>query len=314
MGFYFLSYFCGLIFIIAAGLRIYRQLKLPLHLRWELYPVKHEAGPKAEYGGSYMEELNWWQRKRKRSFLNEIKFMLPEIFFLRGVKEENPKVWQVSFPFHFGLYMLMGTLFLLFLGALASLGGSKVSPDGSGYASAIYYLAILLAFLGLTLGTAGSTGLLYRRWIDLELRNYSSILDYFNLFFFLIFFLVSLLTWLFHDHNLNGARDYILAIITFGWGDKGFSPPTSFLGKGVVILASLLIAYIPLTHMAHMFMKYFLYHSVRWEDEPNLKGGVIEREILKNLGFKPTWAAAHIAADGRKSWVEIASPARGEDK
>jgi hypothetical protein len=56
-----------------------------------------------------------------------------------------------------------------------------------------------------------------------------------------------------------------------------------------------------------MFMKYFMYHSVRWEDEPNLKGSRVEAAILQNLGFKPTWAASHVGADGQKTWGKIAS-------
>jgi nitrate reductase gamma subunit len=68
------------------------------------------------------------------------------------------------------------------------------------------------------------------------------------------------------------------------------------------------VAYIPLTHLSHMFMKYFIYHKVRWEDAPNLKGGAMEAAILKNLGFKPTWAAPHIGADGQKTWADLAAP------
>jgi len=67
--------------------RIYKQITMPLHVRWELYPVKHEAGKKAEYGGSYMEERNWWGKKRERSLFNEIKYMVPEILLLRGLWE-----------------------------------------------------------------------------------------------------------------------------------------------------------------------------------------------------------------------------------
>ena len=76
----------------------------------------------------------------------------------------------------------------------------------------------------------------------------------------------------------------------------------------------MLAAYIPLTHMSHMFMKYFIYHSVRWDDRPNLKGGEIEAAVLENLGFKPTWASSHIGADGKKTWADIASPGPKEGK
>ena len=49
------------------------------------------------------------------------------------------------------------------------------------------------------------------------------------------------------------------------------------------MLASFLIAYIPLTHMSHMFMKYFLYHNVKWDDAPNRPGSLIESAVEKNL-------------------------------
>jgi hypothetical protein len=61
-----------------------------------------------------------------------------------------------------------------------------------------------------------------------------------------------------------------------------------------------------------MFMKYFMYHSIRWEDTPNMKGSRVEAEILHNLGFKPTWVAPHIGADGKKTWADLAAPKEKE--
>lgn len=269
--------------------------------------MKHEAGKKADYGGSYMEELNWWEKEIKSSLYNELKFMIPEILFLRGVWLENRQVWKVSFPFHFGLYMLLATLVLLFVGAVAMIFGAKITAGGSTLSSLIYYLTILVGFIGLTLGTVGGTGLIYRRVSDPALKNYSSFADYFNLAFLFLFFVSGLLTWLFHDHAFDGARAYIYSLLTFGGQPEGYTSSRSFLGEGTIVLASLVMAYIPMTHMSHMFMKYFLYHFVRWEDKPNFKGSRIEAMILKNLGFKPTWAAGHIGADGEKTWVDIAT-------
>ena len=62
MGFYILTYFCIAVFILATVCLIYRQITLPLHLRWEIYPVQHEPTDKLAHGGSYMEDLNWWTR------------------------------------------------------------------------------------------------------------------------------------------------------------------------------------------------------------------------------------------------------------
>jgi nitrate reductase gamma subunit len=302
-----LSYFCFVVFVIAAALRVYRQLTLPVHLRWELYPVKHEAGDKAAYGGSYMEEPNWWEKVRKKSLGNELKFMIPEIFLLRGLREENPRLWNVSFPFHLGLYLSVGTLILLFIGAGSMILGVRIAPGRGTIASLLYYATILTGFFGLTLGAGGSAALLRRRLQDPALRNYSGVTDYFNLIFFLIFFAVSLLAALLNDPSFDGARVYIYGLLTFGGRAQGYTAARSFLGGAAGVLASLIVAYIPLTHMSHMFMKYFIYHSVRWEDEPNLRGSRVEAAILRNLGFKPTWAASHVGADGQKTWGKIAS-------
>ena len=295
-------------------MRIYKQFHLPLHVRWELYPVKHEEGEKAEYGGSYMEEINWWEKEKKSSLYNEFKYMVPEILLLRGLREENPRLWNLSFPFHFGLYLLIGTLVLLVLGAFFMLLGIPVSPGKGAFSSLLYYLTILLGFLGLMLGTGGTAALLRRRLKDPEMGNYSSLSDYLNLLFFLVFFAAGLLAWLFHDPAFDGARAYIYSLLALGRGPGGTETNHTFLGGLAIVLGSLIIAYIPLTHMSHMFMKYFLYHAVRWEDTPNLKGGKMEAAILQNLGFKPTWAAPHIGADGKKTWGEIATSGAKEKK
>jgi nitrate reductase gamma subunit len=283
-------------------------------VRWELYPVKHEEGKKAEYGGSYMEEINWWEKEKKRSLYNEFKYMVPEILLLRGLREENPRLWNLSFPFHFGLYLLIGTLVLLVLGAFFMLLGIPVSPGKGAFPSLLYYLTILLGFPGLMLGTGGAAALLRRRLKDPEMGNYSSLSDYLTLLFFLVFFAAGLLAWLFHDPAFDGARAYIYSLLALGRGPGGTETNHTFLGGLAIVLGSLIIAYIPLTHMSHMFMKYFLYHAVRWEDTPNLKGGKMEAAILKNLGLKPTWTAAHIGADGKKTWGEIATSGAKEKK
>ena len=135
MGLQIISYLCLIVFLSAVGLRIRKQWKMPVHFRWELYPVQHEPGEKASYGGSYMEEVNWWEKKRRKSLTNEIKYMVPEILLLRGLREENRPLWNVSFPFHFGLYLLFATLFLLFLGAIILFSGGKVSPGAGGFSS-----------------------------------------------------------------------------------------------------------------------------------------------------------------------------------
>ena len=136
MGFYILTYFCIAVFIVATGCLIYRQINLPLHVRWEIYPVQHETTAKVAYGGSYMEEVNWWNNPYESSRINELKYMVPEILFLRGLWKENRSLWWLSFPFHFGLYLMMATFVLLLLHACFTLWGVPPLPQ-----------AVLVSFL-----------------------------------------------------------------------------------------------------------------------------------------------------------------------
>jgi nitrate reductase gamma subunit len=314
MGFYILSYLCIFVFIIATGYLVYRQLTLPVHLRWEIYPVQHETTAKVAYGGSYMEDLNWWKEKRESSLLNEVKYMAPEILFLRGLWKENKSLWRVSFPFHFGLYLMIATFGLLVLHALLVLWGGDAFPAGGAASSLLEGAIVLAGWTGLILGVIGSLGVLCRRLADPELRDYSSFADYFNILFIFLFFLFAFLTCLFGDPLLEGAKAYAFGLLTVGNSLNSYVPGQSVFGGVSIVLASLLVAYIPLTHMSHMYMKYFLYHNVKWDDAPNLRGGRIEADILKNLELKPTWKAKHVEADGQKSWHDIASSAPKEMK
>ncbi len=77
---------------------------------------------------------------------------------------------------------------------------------------------------------------------------------------------------------------------------------------------SLLLAYIPLTHMSHFVGKYFAYHAIRWNDTPNLAGGDQEETIRLLLSQPVSWAAPHIKGDGKKTWGEVCTELPAEEK
>jgi nitrate reductase gamma subunit len=301
-------------FILVTGCLVYRQLNLPVHVRWEIYPVQHETTDKLAHGGSYMEEMNWWEKKHRCSLFNEVKYMIPEILFLRGLRKDNRSLWRVSFPFHFGLYLMIATLVLLVIHSLLTRWGGDAAPADGVTRTLLDGLTFLTGWTGLIMGVIGSVGTLYRRITDRELRNYSSFADYFNILFIFLFFLSAFVTGLWGDPLLEGAKAYTLGLLTGGASLNSYVPGQSIPGILTIVLASLLVAYIPLTHMSHMFMKYFLYHNVKWDDVPNRPGTPIESAIIRNLKFKPTWTAKHIGADGKKSWQDIASSTPKEIK
>jgi nitrate reductase gamma subunit len=304
----FFTYASAAVFVIAVASRFVKYASLPIHLRWELYPVAHEKG-RAHYGGSYLEELDWWTKPRESSLIGELKVMVPEILLLAGVHEHNKKHWYRSFPFHFGLYLLGGLIALLVIGAVASAAGADISPDGSLFGKAVYHLTYILGWTGLILGFVGSIALLARRLFNVAYREYTKTSDFFNLFLFIVTFAVAIAAHGSGDPYFVQLRTYFQDLITFTFSFSG-GP----LLAAEIVLASFLVAYIPLTHMSHFFTKWFMYHDIRWSDEPSFRGGKIEERVGKALRYPVSWAAPHIRGDGKKNWVDVATSGVEEDK
>ncbi len=67
------TYASILVFVTSVVMRFWKLARLPIHVRWELYPVAHEPGAKAKYGGSILEEPEWWTKPREVSLMGEAK-------------------------------------------------------------------------------------------------------------------------------------------------------------------------------------------------------------------------------------------------
>ncbi len=156
--------------------------------------------------------------------------------------------------------------------------------------------------MGAVLVIAGAILLLIRRINDPALKNYTKAGDISNLLFFILTFAVLITAHWMGNSTSASISDVIRALFRF---DRTIivSP---LLASGL-LLASALAAYIPFAHMSHFIGKYFTWHSVRWDDERNERDGAMESKIGASLGYRPTWAAPHVGADGEKSWAEIAS-------
>ena len=297
-----IAYLSLIIFLVAVVAKIVAYLKRPIHVRWELYPVAHETPDRAAYGGSFMEDVDWWKKERKSNTLGELKFMLPEILLLRGVFESNKKLWLVSFPFHFGLYLLMGFAGLLMFGVIMTAAKVSVSAGATGFGALVHTATSVVGPVGMILAFVGAAGLLLRRLMDRDLKNYSSLGHTFNLGLFLLTLGVAFITWQVVDNDFSMLQLFVYSLFTGKFMTFG-----STLFAVQVILIFGLLAYIPLTHMSHFFMKYFLWHDIRWGDEPNVNHPETDKKIVAALGQTVTWSAEHIHADGKKNWVEVAS-------
>ncbi len=305
---YVVAYAAIIVFVVAVLKRIVGYITNPIHVRWELYPVAHEPGERATYGGSYLEDVDWWNKPRESSLFNELKVMIPEILFLKAVWEYNRPLWYLTFPFHLGLYFAVIFIGLLGIGAIAQLAG--IGPDAA-LISAVHAISNLIGPAAFILTAAGAMGLIYKRATDAELNNYSSFEHFFNLILFIVTCAVAIATWLFIDPNFNLARTFVASMITFK-----FAAITEPLFMVQVLLVVLTIAYIPLTHMSHFFMKYFLYHDIRWGDTPNIDTPKTDEQIGVVLNYPVSWSAPHIAGHGKETWAEVAmfNPVAKEEK
>jgi nitrate reductase gamma subunit len=297
---YPIVYLAIIVFFFFVIKRIVGYVNNPIHVRWELYPVAHE-GKRASYGGSYLEDVDWWDKPRKKSKIGELKVMIPEILFLKAVWEYNRPLWYVTFPFHFGLYLVVAFFGLLGIGAVAQLAGISIG-SGSAFSSAIAALTNLLGPLGFVLVIAGAIGLIYKRMTDPGLKKYATPEHFFNLALFIATMGSAVLTWLFVDPGFHVARTFVANLISFNL--EAISSPLFSLQ---ILLAAFTIAYIPLTHMSHFFMKYFLYHDIRWGDEPNINTPKTDEQIGVVLNYPVSWSASHIAGHGKETWAEVAT-------
>jgi nitrate reductase gamma subunit len=298
-----IAYSAVAIFVVAVVIRFLMWSRMPMHVRWELYPVAHE-GAKASYGGSYLEESEWWKRPRHFSLWGELRAMVPEILFLVALKEHNPKLWTRSFPFHFGLYLAAGSTGLMAVAGVLGVAFPGVMAGGVG--AFVRVLIPVLGYAGLVLGLIGALGLIQRRR-QRPLRDYSAPMDTVNLVFFVLAFSVALVTALAVDRSFATVSQLVGNLATFRVGPPAGTGAAVILPTVSAILLAMLLAYIPLTHMSHFVGKYFAYHAIRWADEPNLPGGKQEKVINELLSRPVSWSAPHIGGDGKKSWLDVAT-------
>jgi nitrate reductase gamma subunit len=303
---YLVIYCASSVCALTCAVRIVMYARAPIHLRWELYPVPHEEPGRVKYGGSRYEKADWRTQPIRTSLAGELKFMIPEMLFLKGLREFNRKLWYRSFPFHFGLYLLIGTSGMLLLGAALTL--LAPFPVAGAVVNVMPFICSLTGATGLFLAILGACGLLVRRLTDRNLRIYTTPGDLFNLLFFIVTLTTLAGACLLRSSSAPDMLAIAQGLLTWNTA-LNFPGP---LAAGL-FLAALLIAYIPMTHMSHFIAKYFTYHGVRWDDAPNPKGGKLETRLAQYLTYRPTWSAPHLGADGKKTWAQIATTNPGPE-
>jgi nitrate reductase gamma subunit len=293
-----LAYTSAVVFVVAFAAKLIKYFTMPMHVRWELYPVPHEG---KAWGGSFFEEVDHWKKERHKDHFAQYAFMVPEILFIRALHEDNRPLWYWSFPFHMGLYLSIGGLVFMGIGALFQIGG--MAPESSALASLAQAVAMILSIVGFILGAIGAIGLIVKRATDPMLKDFTAPIDYFNLVWLLAIFVTGILVWLDDNGRFAVSKDFLVSLITFS------NPPA----LDALHIVNLLVfigfwAYFPFTHMTHMVSKYFMWDKVKWDDNPNVGDPGMTAKIQKYLAYPVTWSAPHVGAEGgKKTWADVAT-------
>jgi len=289
------------IFLIVIVYRTITISRLPVHLRWELAPIPHEKG-RGRYGGSYLEEYEWWRKRRQHSTLAPILYMAVEILLLRGVWKHNRGLWPLSFAFHAGIYLVVLMLLFSLVSALLIITGAPVAA-----LDVFLAIASFLAAAGYMLGSLGAVGLILKRAFDTNYRSFNTVSKCFNLVFLAALFISGAYARFFLPNFVSEMSLFIKGLITLD-ASVALTLPLSLH----VIISLLFLIYLPLTDMIHFVAKYFTYHAVRWNDEPKDEKMV---EELNSLMDQPvSWSAVHVEADGKKNWVELTTKKTKDEK
>ncbi len=273
------------VFVGVSAWKIARFARMPLNVRWEVYPVPHESKAKRRYGGSYMEEVDWATAKRTSSPFPAYLEIALEVATLKRVREHNGYgVWPLSLAMHWGLYLYVVWLFLLVLGGVANVAGLVGLITGVGLSTHV-------------LGAIGALGLAVKRAASRDLAPYTTPVDYFNLLFIASFFVVGLVAW-FGDHSFAAHQACLAGVLRFHPVPVPATVGTSFL------LFGLFLIYMPFTKLIHYFAKYFTFDRALWDDDFKAKGSAVDRQVTAQLGYNSAWAAPHVSPG--RTWLEQA--------
>ena len=172
-------------------------------------------------------------------------------------------------------------------------------------------LAVLIGIVGGTgyyVGAFGAIYLIIMRMTDVKLRGFSSFATFFNLFLLLAIFETGIISMIQIESHFSDMIIFFKGLFTMNFIAVPF--PVAIH----VLIAVFFVLYLPFTHMTHFVLKYFTYHSIRWNDEPNIRGRKMEEKIAKVLKQPVTWSAKHIGADGKKNWVDIVTSEVPQDE
>jgi nitrate reductase gamma subunit len=253
------------LFLIGTAIRIIRIAAMPVHVRWELYPMPE-------------------------GMLNKTRAMMSEILLLRGVYDHHRALWLWSWLFHASLYLLIALTLL-----------SLIAPLIPSARNGITLLIAILSIPTFAGGMAGTAALIMMRLVHPRLRSYTSFAALFNLTLLFAIFLSGLAHVL-----IQPAAAGVMVEQSGSLLRVNPAPLLHPITTAHLCLIALFAVYFPFTQMAHAVLKYFTYHSVRWDDRTADQMPQHADRLRRYLAFPVKWSAPHIQGGKTEtSWADV---------
>jgi len=259
-------------FGIASLVRLVGFLRVPVHLRWEIYRNDPVYRPL-----KMSEPSSYRSKKFTRAFT--------DILFLRGYFRQRPGLWLIFYTFHLGVYLLFLWHIWIFVSPLT---GVQVNQQ---YVLILGHTATAMAF-------TGGTGILLWRIFDKKTGFHYSAFHYAKWLLILALLVQGfLVVYGYFGNSITEVLAYVDKQLSFDWSYKLNSPLEMSLH---VLMASVLLIYLPFGHLARLFFRY--YHELRWDFVPNIDSSV-QRTVSRNLARPVGWAAGHIGPG--HTWTDV---------
>lgn len=259
-------------FVVLTAVKAWKYAHLPVHSRVELYPVPKEGDGRGKYGGSYFEEEDWWEKPRRLDPVYEVVDIMQEMLLISKLFKHQRSLWWASYAFHLGIYVMFGWSLLLLLTVFWN-------PEFLVVGTAV------VGAVGFALSTIGAVLLFVRRAVDESLRAYTPPQEYFNILLILATLVTGIVAWTLFASPFDVAR----SVFAF---DAAPLPPVVVAH---LVLLGIMLLYIPLSKMSHYVGKFFAFHKVLWDNDPNVAGSKVAAMAEREAGgpAPAAWSAPH---------------------
>ncbi|MRX81179.1 respiratory nitrate reductase subunit gamma [Eggerthella guodeyinii] len=259
-------------FVVLTAVKAWKYAHLPVHSRVELYPVPKEGDGRGKYGGSYFEEEDWWEKPRRLDPVYEVVDIMQEMLLISKLFKHQRSLWWASYAFHLGIYVMFGWSLLLLVTVFWN-------PEFLVVGTAV------VGAVGFALSTIGAVLLLVRRAVDESLRAYTPPQEYFNILLILATLVTGIVAWTLFASPFDVAR----SVFAF---DAAPLPPVVVAH---LVLLGIMLLYIPLSKMSHYVGKFFAFHKVLWDNDPNVAGSKVAAMAEREAGgpAPAAWSAPH---------------------